>query len=109
MLPVSEAMGSTLNMSAYLDLRLWQHMQVHSTSADVTCPKKKTIIIPKIQLGPSDPTIPFKLCRIRFAIKITLATKISEAQQQMLRSDEKHLPSPVLLHGQLYVVFFRSS
>jgi len=89
-------MGSIWNMLAYLDPRLWQHMQGHSTAAEVTG-SSKTIITPRIQLRPSQPTIPFKMCRRRFAIIITFATKISKAQRQMLKSDGKHLPSPVLL------------
>jgi hypothetical protein len=93
---------------AYLGLRLWQHTQEDSTAAEVTG-SRKIIIIPRIQLCPSDPTIPFKLRRRRFAIKIALAMKISTAQWQMLKNDGKYLPSSVLLHGQLCVVFYKFS
>ena len=44
----------------------------------------KTIPTPRVQLCPSDPIIPFKLCRRQFAIKITFAMTVTNAQGQML-------------------------
>jgi len=39
----------------------------------------KIILIPRIQLHPSDPIIPFKAFRRQFPIKIVLAMAISNA------------------------------
>ena len=43
----------------------------------------KTILIPRIQLCPSDPTVPFKLSKRRFPIKIAFAMTIDQAQGQI--------------------------
>jgi hypothetical protein len=43
-----------------------------------------TILKPSIRLCPSYPTIPFKLCRGRFPIKIAFAMAINKAQGQAL-------------------------
>jgi hypothetical protein len=62
--------------------------KVKITAAEVTG-SRKIIPIPRIRLCPSDPTIPFKLCRRRFPIKIAFAVPINKAQGQTLK------PSPV--------------
>jgi hypothetical protein len=71
-------------------------LQGNGTAVEITGPRK--IIIPRIQLCPLDPTIPFQLCRRQFAIKITPPMKISKAQR-----DGVHLPLLVLFHDHLYV------
>jgi hypothetical protein len=43
----------------------------------------KTILTPRIQLCPSDPTLPFKLSRRPFPIKISFAVTTSEAHGQI--------------------------
>jgi hypothetical protein len=65
-MPLLEAIESTRNMLASLDLRLRQHIIVrgldgHRITKEVTG-SRKTILTPTIQLCPSEPTIPFKLC-----------------------------------------------
>jgi hypothetical protein len=56
---------------------------------------RKTILIPRIQLRSPDPTIPFKLCRRRFPIKIAFAMTVSKAQGQTLKRVAIYPPSPV--------------
>jgi PIF1 helicase. len=65
----------------------------------------KIILIPRIQLHPSHPTIPFKAFRQQFPIKIVFAMTINNALGLMLKHAGMHLPSPVFNHGQLYVTF----
>ena len=99
-------------MLACLGLRWWQHMIIrclheHCLGAKVTV-FRKIILVPKIQLCPSDPTIPFKLCRRRFPIKIAFAMTVSKAQGQTLKRAAIYPPAP-FPHGQLSVAFSRSS
>ena len=69
----------------------------------------QTVLIPSIQLCPSDPTIPFNPCRSRFPIKIAFAVTLSKAQGQKLRRAGLYPPSPVFPHGKLCVSYSRSS
>jgi hypothetical protein len=76
--------GGTGNILASLGLRWWQPMIViglheHCRAAEVTI-SKKAILVSRVQLCPSDLTVPFKLCRRQFAIKIAFAVTISKAQ-----------------------------
>jgi hypothetical protein len=103
-------MESILNMLSSLGLRWWQHVIVrglheHCITAEVI----DSILIPRIQLCPSDPAIVFRLCRRRFSIKIAFAVTVSKAKGQTLKRLAIFLPSPVFPHGQLYVAFSRSS
>lgn len=65
------------------------------------------VIIPRIVLTPSDPSMPFKLTRKQFPIKIAFAITINKAQGQTLDKAGIFLPNPVFAHGQLYVAFSR--
>lgn len=65
----------------------------------------KIICIPRIQLHPSDPTIPFKSFRWQFLIKIVFAMTINNALGLMIKHAGMHLPLPVFIHGQLYGTF----
>jgi len=69
----------------------------------------QTILIPSIQLCPSDSTIPFNPCRSRFPIKIAFAMTLSKAQRQTLRRAGLYPPSPVFPHGQLCMSLSLSS
>jgi hypothetical protein len=73
-------------------------------AADVTG-SNQTVLIPTIQLCPSDPSIPFQLRTGRFPIQIAVALKISKAQGQTLEPAAIYPPSPVFPNGQLYVAF----
>ena len=64
------------------------------------------ILIPRIQVCPSDPAIPFKLCRRRFLVKIAFPMAITEAQEQIKKYVRK---STVFSSGQVYVAFCRTS
>jgi hypothetical protein len=56
----------------------------HSIAAEFIG-SRKTILILSIQSCPSVSTIPFKMCRRRFPIKIAFAMTLSKAQGQMLK------------------------
>ena len=49
---------------------------MHRIATNVTG-ARKTVLIPRMQLWPSDPTIPFQLCGRRFPIKIAFAVTVS--------------------------------
>ena len=55
----------------------------------------RSIIIPRIQLCPSDPNFPLKICRTLFPVKIAFSKTVSKAQVQMLISAGLHSPYPV--------------
>lgn len=69
----------------------------------------KTVIIPRINLTPSDPTMPFQLCRRQFPLKVAFAMTINKAQGQTLQKAALYLPQPVFTHGQMYVAFSRAT
>jgi len=68
----------------------------HYTEVQITG-SRRTIPTPRIQLWPSDPTIPFKLCSRRFAIKIAFPMTVNKAQGQMINRVEIY---------QLSLIFF---
>ena len=78
----------------------------HCKAADVTG-SWKTVLIPRIQLCPSDPAIPFKPCRGRFPIKIGFVMTISNFQGQTFNLLKYIYHRLFFPHGQLYVVFSR--
>ena len=104
----AEAIGSKRNMSAFLDLRWWQHR--HCSAAGFIG-SIKPILTPRIQLRLWDPTIPFTLCSRRFATKIAFVVTFSKAQNQTLQRVEIYPSSPVFFfsHVPLDVAFYRNS
>ena len=90
-LPLLEAMGST--HIKYVNFA-WPAMVVSTWSYEA-CKKcymaaqvtgcRETVLSPSIQLWPSDPTVPFKLGRRRFAMKIVFVMAIRRAQGQTLK------------------------
>ncbi|CAN6854496.1 unnamed protein product [Brassica oleracea] len=65
------------------------------------------VLIPRIQLSPTDTIHPFVFRRRQFPIRLCYAMTINKSQGQSLRQVVLDLPRPVFTHGQLYVAMSR--
>ena len=64
-------------------------------------------LIPRMNLNPSDNSLPFEMVRKQFPVKIAYAISINRSQGKTLNKVGVYLFDHVFTHGQLYVAMSR--
>ena len=82
----------------------------HTIRAEIMseCNRGDTVLIPRIDLAPSDTLLPFTLKRRQFPITPAYAMTINKSQGQTFDHVGIYLNTPVFSHDQLYVALSRS-
>ena len=85
-------------------------LQQHSITAEILseCNRGDKVNIPRIDLAPSDVSLPFILRRRQFPVIPAFAVTINKSQGQTYDHVGVFLNDPVFSHGQLYVALSRS-
>lgn len=67
------------------------------------------VIIPRIDIAPTDTNLPFTLRRRQFPITLAYSMTITKSQGQTFDHVGIDLQTPVFSHGQLYVALSRAT
>jgi ATP-dependent DNA helicase PIF1 len=80
---------------------------MYDHSLDLESITGQRILLPRIDLTPSDSTLPFSFTRRKFPIRIAFAMTINNTQGQTLDKVGLYLTHPVFSHGQFNVAMSR--
>ncbi|XP_057305225.1 ATP-dependent DNA helicase PIF1-like [Hydractinia symbiolongicarpus] len=112
-------LGAVIMLLRNLDLKhglcngtrlIVQQLRQHVIDAEIITgvATGKRVLIPRIQLAPSDTGLPFQLRRRQFPIRLAYAMTINKSQGQTFNKVGIYLHRPCFSHGQLYVAFSRA-